>query len=97
MDPIKKSVIAIIRIRKNLINRHLSYKNNQRCLRYISELSIQISAYGNKWDSAGWRAFTIRNIEAIKYLVANNKSGESLINKIYESIEHNGDGITERS
>lgn len=78
---------SIISMRKKLIQEARSGKNTALCLQYIKELSIQMDAYGAKWTDAGWKAFINRNLNKFIYLIPENKSGETLKNKlINESI-----------
>lgn len=81
-----KIIRSIIAMRKKLIADHRSGKNTALCLQYIKELTIQMDAYGSKWNEAGWKSFIGRNIEKFLYLIPDNKSGETLKNKlIHES------------
>lgn len=80
----KRVIGKVISIRKKLIQNGCSGKNTARCFALIKELSIQIEAHGNKWDSNGWKAFAQRNMDKIMFLIPENKAGETLKNQLYE-------------
>lgn len=47
-----------------------------------------MSAYGSKWDVEGWQKFARRHLNELEYLIPDNKSGQSLKNQLYESLQH---------
>lgn len=79
----KKLVLSIIRQRKYLLKTDSSGKSKTLCVKYIQELTMQIEAYQSKWNESGWNAFLKRNVNKLEYLVPNNKSGQTIIKKLY--------------
>ena len=84
--PIKSILESIIRVRKHLINNRTSGKNPMKCLSIIKDISIQMDAYGKKWNDEGWRNFARRNLDALEYLIPENKSGLTLKEKLHENL-----------
>lgn len=84
--PIKSTLESIIRVRKHLIKTSTSGKNPMKCLSIIKEISIQMEAYGKKWNDEGWRNFARRNLDALEYLIPDNKSGLTLKAKLHENL-----------
>lgn len=79
-------VRGIIQQRKKLMKLGVSGKNNMRCAVYIKEISNYVDAFGDKWDDNRWRAFVCKHMEKISYLIPENKSGETILSKLYENI-----------
>lgn len=86
MDTTRKIAMQIIKQRKMLINKGYSNKNVLKCMQAIKTLSIQIDAYGNKWNESGWKSFVARNIELFHFLIPENKAGQTIKNKLDASI-----------
>lgn len=82
MDTTRKIALGIIKQRKLLIAKGNSNKNVMKCLSIIQSLSIQIEAYGNKWNEIGWKSFIARNRESFLFLIPENKSGQTIKNKL---------------
>lgn len=84
MNSAEAIIRKIISIRKKLIRMKLSKLSEMACYRVISELEIQIAAYGNKWNEEGWKKFAQRNYAKIDFLCPPNNS--NLSKKLYEII-----------
>lgn len=82
--PAKSTLQKIIRIRKAILKRNVSGKNVARCITYIQELELQISAYGNQWDENGWKRFAKRQFNQLLYLIPESKQGETIKKELYE-------------
>lgn len=83
---LKSTLDSIIRVRKRLIKTNSSGKNPMKCLMIIKEITIQMEAYGKKWNDEGWRNFVKRNIDSVEYLIPENKSGLTLKQKLHENL-----------
>lgn len=77
---------TIVKMRKRLLKMNCSGKNTAKCLRIIQELSIQMEAYGKKWNDEGWRSFVRRNLGSFEFLIPENPAGNSLKQKLHEQI-----------
>jgi hypothetical protein len=88
MEGLDKIVPSIIRMRKFLIKTNRSKTNDLKSHKYINQLNLYIEAYGHKWNDHGWHRFVSQHINEIEYLIPENKSGNSLKNKLHEKI-HN--------
>lgn len=85
-SPVPKLVKGIILQRKKLLQLGVSGKNEMKCYKYIAEISKYIDAYSNKWNDERWHSFVLGRINEIKYLIPENKAGQTTLNKLYESI-----------
>ena len=81
-----KIVKGIIKQRKLLMRRNISYLNPAKCHLYIKELTTYIEAYDNKWSIEGWKKFINNNISKITFLIPENTAGTTIKTKLYENL-----------
>ncbi len=78
----REFIKGIIKTRKYLMKSKTGFKNFAKCTKIIKDLELQISAYGHKWDSEGWRKFLNRKKEEITYLIPGNKAMQHKIEQL---------------
>ena len=80
----KKAILNIIKVRKQLIRIGKSGKNTARCLQIIERLEAWINAYSPTEQQ--WRKFAQRKEQELRYLCPENKAGETLWNNIIKHL-----------
>jgi len=81
-------IISILKQRKRLIQMHIGGKNTAVCNEYIKHISTHMEAHKNKWDDEGWKNFIKRNISKLEYLIPENKAGETIKSKLWNTVQN---------
>jgi len=82
----RQFIYKVIKVRRKLIHMQCSKVDALQCKRTINRLDKLMKAYGQKWNTEGWRQFLTRNYNEVLLLIPKNGSQKYIedLNKLIE-------------